>query len=55
MSKISREVESNNRDWAKSSGPNVNIQRSFPERSATQPKDPPEFLGPTGADARDRQ
>lgn len=54
MSKISREVERNNQDWSRSSG--ANVQRSFPERSATQPRDPPEFLGPTGgAERRERE
>ena len=54
MSKTSREVERNDQDWARSSG--AKVQRSFPEHSATQPKDPPEFLGPTGgAERRERE
>jgi hypothetical protein len=46
MSTISREVEKNNQDWARSSG--ANVQRAFPDGSATQPRNPQEFLGPTG-------
>lgn len=48
MSDIRREVEKNNRDWSRSSGPNADVQRAFPTGNAKQPRDSQEFLGPRG-------
>lgn len=48
MTRIVRDVEKNNQDWSRSSGSKADVQRSFPTGNAKEPRDPPEFLGPTG-------
>jgi len=48
MSKTGREVQKNDRDWSRSSGPSADVRRTFPTGNAKEPHDTQEFLGPRG-------